>query len=263
VIAWFQRNPLIAALCALAAALAVLIGLETGFGTGLRNALPPARRAVPAEAKLLPPVIATAPEQAYPETAARPIFTPTRRPAPEGAAVAKGSLTPGQFVLQGVTIAGNNRIALLREKASGRIVRVVRGGEVSGTNGIKVAEVQATSVTLTQGGDKEVLSLDVQKPTGAPSAAMPVGPFSGAAPAQPQPPASPAGMAPAPAQPGVPVAPSQFQAAPTPRIGAAAAGQPVTPGANAPVPAAPQSTAAPMTPEELLARRRARRTQTQ
>ena len=257
-IAWFQRNPLVAALCALAAALAVVIGLETGFGTGLGNVLPPARRTVPAEAKLLPPVIATAPEQAYPETAARPIFTGTRRPAPEGAAVAKGSLTPGQFVLQGVTIVGDNRIALLREKASGRILRVERGREV---NGIKVAEVEAASVTLTQGGDKEVLSLDVQKPTGPPSAAMPVGPFSGAAPAQP--PASPAGQPPPPAQPGAPMAPSQFQAAPTPRIGAAAAGQPVTSGANAPAPAAPQATTAPMSPEELLARRRARRTQTQ
>ena len=47
-----------------------------------------------------------APEQAYPETVARPLFIPTRRPAPEAPVAAQGALQKGQFVLQGVDRRG-------------------------------------------------------------------------------------------------------------------------------------------------------------
>ena len=47
-----------------------------------RAALAATKTAAASEVKLLPPIAPVVPDQAYPETAARPIFTPTRRPAP-------------------------------------------------------------------------------------------------------------------------------------------------------------------------------------
>ena len=230
------------------------------FGTGLHSVLNPGtpRKAVPAEAKLLPPLAALTPEQAYPETATRPLFTPTRRLAPEAAAVGQSTFQPGQFVLQGVTIAGDTRIALLREKSSGRTHRVELGREI---NGIKLAEVQPEQITLTQGGQTEVLTLSVQKAGGATAAAaLPQGPFAGPPPPQAPPPVA-TGVGPPPAQAPVPMGiPGVTPGIPSP----SSTGFPPIPGAANPLqqPSTPPPAAGtPMSPEELLARRRARRTQ--
>lgn len=245
-------------LAVLAAVLVVVIGMELGFGTRLRSALNSSpKRAAAAEAKLLPPLIATAPEQAYPETATRPLFTPTRRPAPEAVVATQSTFQRGQFLLQGVTIVGDNRIALLREKSTGRTHRVERGREV---NGIKVAEIQPEAVTLAQGSETEVLTLDVQKVGAAPAGAgaVPLGPFAG--PASPPPQAPPPGTAPL-AQPvaSMPI-PARIPGAPVMPSGGVPAPASV-PAANPTQPSVPEATTNPMSPEELLARRRARRTQ--
>lgn len=249
---WFQRHPLSVSLSALAAVLVIVIGLEMGFGTGLRSALSTSspRKPAPAEAKLLPPVVAIAPEQAYPETAGRPLFTPTRRPAPEAPAVAQTTFKRDQFVLQGVTIVGDNRIALLREKANGRVHRVERGREV---NGIKVVEIQPEVVTLAQGGEREVLALTVQKQTAAPAGAVQLGPFGGA----PAAPAAPAAAAAAPPPAQTPTVPANPMAGGT--TGGAFFNRPAQPAPGQAAPAQPAT--APLSPEELLARRRARRSQ--
>jgi len=256
-IAVFQRRPLAFSLAVTAAVLAAIIVIELGVGGGLREALAPssAKRAVAAEAKLLPPVVATAPEQAYPETTARPLFLPTRRPAPVATAEDRKAFVQGQFVLQGVTVAGDTRIALLREKANGRLHRVERGREV---NGIQVIEIQPEGVTLAQGGEREVLSLQVQRPTGAPVAASQAGPFAPTLPPPGTPQAAVAGQA-APAASAALVAP-QSQAAPAVRADAIPLQPGVPPTTSGANPMAREQ-AAPMTPEELLARRRARRTQ--
>ena len=238
---WAQRNPLLVALAAVALMLAVAIGLEAVFGSSVTSALDSAgrKRAVPAEAKLLPPLAAISPEQAYPETAARPLFLPTRRPAPEAPASAQGALQKGQYILQGVIIVGDNRIAMLREKSSGHIHRVEQGKEV---NGIKVVAIERDNVTLASGSDEEKLPLTVQKPAGAPSAVQ-AGPF-GVAP--------PGAVPPAPVQPPQPGA---FNPA-----GPGAAPMPAPVGANPAARPVPEATAAgptPLTPEEALARRRA------
>ena len=82
-IAAFQRRPLVVSLAVLAVALAAVIVLELVLGAGDRAALtsPDGKRARAVEGKLLPPLVASAPEQAYPEITARPLFLPTRRPA--------------------------------------------------------------------------------------------------------------------------------------------------------------------------------------
>jgi hypothetical protein len=257
VTAWMKRRPLLAALAGIAMLLAVAVGLELAFGVSSSNADgAPARAAAPPDAKLLPPVVAQAPDLAFPEMAARPLFTPTRRPAPPDPTAGRGSFTRGQFVLQGVITDGDQRTAMLKEKATGRVFRVDRGKDV---NGIVVERIEPTEVTLAMGGEHESLALLVQRldgkvVPGAPAGAAPAespGPFGG-------PPAAPA------AAPGAPGAP-QAQGAPLAAAPAArsAPGTPLPPSpANPAATGGSQPTAQPMSPEELLARRRARRNQT-
>jgi general secretion pathway protein N len=251
---WLQRNPLIAALGLLAVALIVVLAIEVRLGARSQPDVP-AKRGAAAEAALLPPLPAVAPEQAYAETTTRPIFVPTRRPAPELAVASAPTFQRGQFTLQGVIIAGNNRTAMLRQKAGGRMHRVEAGREI---DGVKVVQIDPHAVTLGVGEEREVVPLVVQRP-GAPGAAPPTplagatqGPFgapSSGFPGRPPMPAVPPGGQPLTA--GGPAFPAPGQPVP---------GQP---GPGAPTAAAPDSAqpAAPMSPEELLARRRARRAQ--
>ena len=244
------RRPFIAGLAVLAIALGVLLAFEIGEASRQRVPPAPVRTAAAPQAKLLPPITATPPDQAYPETVARPLFTPTRRPAPTVAAAAAPAFNRGQFQLLGVIIAGKSKTAMLKEKASGRVHRVEEGREV---NGLKVAGIERESVTLALGGESEKVPLQVQKATpGAPQPAAATGPFGGPAQAAPH-------AAPPPAPPQPPVA---TPAPPTAQLSpGAAAFLGIAPGAaGAPAGAAPNSGAA-LTPEELLARRRARRAQ--
>jgi general secretion pathway protein N len=245
-----QRQPLAVVLAALAVALLVAIGFETGFGSRLGPSISAgiSKPAAPIDAKLLPPLAAADPDQLYPEMGARPLFVPLRRPAPAAEQPGASTLKRGQFVLQGVAIAGDTKIALLREKSSGHIHRVEKGREI---NGMKLAEVSPESVTLAQGSESEVLPLQVLKP-GAGSAAAQVGPFG-----------PPGGGAPAANAGGAPTAASPNPLAPGARPTGSAPPQaqfgPM--GVNPQAGAVPQATTAPLSPEELLARRRARRAQ--
>jgi hypothetical protein len=211
------------------------------------------------------------PDQEYAETGARPLFSPTRRPAPALAQANVGSMAKGQFILTGVISAGGMKIALLREKASGRVVRVEQGKDV---NGITVAQIEPEQVTLAQGGDQEVVPLLVTKgapaaPTPAvPAAPVAAGPFAAPAAPNPAPGANPAARPPGPAVAQPPPsrrprhrlarirtcfsAPSGWPHA-RQQLHSSSAGSHDWHAAN--------SQAAPLTPEELLARRRARRTQ--
>jgi hypothetical protein len=208
------------------------------------------------------------PDQEYAETGNRPLFISTRRPAPAQVTPATASaMSKGQFILTGVTIAGAMKIALLREKSSGRVVRVEQGKDV---NGITVAQIDPEQVTLTQGGDQEVVQLLVAKGAAAPpvppqAAAPSAGPFApsaGAAPPPPAPGANPTQRAQppvsAPAPPGAPppVNPNTLFG---PRPGGLTPGNSYVPDPTTATP--PASQAAPLSPEELLARRRARRNQ--
>jgi len=242
---WLSRNPLAALLAAVAVLLAVVIAAEATLGGGHFATPGEPKQAAPAEARLLPPLPVASPES-YPETGSRPLFIATRRPAPEAPSAAQNSFQKGQFILQGVIVVGDNRVAMLREKSSGKIHRVEQGRDV---NGIKVAQITPEEVTLTLGADREVLPLLVGKGGAAQHQPVPVQPMGGLflpnepAPAQPNPNPVPA-AAPVPGQPFVP---------PTP----------LPPGTANPIGRAPVAGdgGAALTPEELLARRRARRGQ--
>jgi len=271
---FLRRNPLVAALAGAALLLLVALALEWHFARPALD-LGAARRASAADAKLLPAMAPVAPEQAYPETAARPLFTPTRRPAPEAAAQQQAAFQPGQFALLGVIMVGDNRVAMLREKSTGRIHRLSRGGEV---NGIKLAGIERDSVTLAAGGQQERVPLLVQKagapgatpggpgiPGGVAAQATLQGPFGGAAAPGGHAPTAPSPGFPVPNfNPGVPVPPGAQAAVPQHVQPPAPAGSPPTiafPGAT-PAPAAAPDPNAGLSPEEILARRRARRAQT-
>jgi len=236
---WIKRNPVTTLLALVVAVLAVAIAAEALLRERISGpvAAAPSKHPPANQAKLLPPLMVANAEQDYPETAGRPLFIPTRRPAPSVEGAGQQRFQKGQFTLQGVISSGNLRIAMLREKANGHIHRVEQGQDV---NGIKVERVEPEIVTLSQGGDREALPLLVGKaaPNAAAGAQNHAGPF---VPAPPPPPEPPNAGAPVPGQPFVP---------PTPLPG-----QPGNPLARpAPNPAAGQ-----LTPEELLARRRARR----
>jgi len=246
---WLRANPLLTLLGVAGLLLAIVIALEAAFGSSLGKVMQAGggRRAVPAEAQLLPPLAAVGPEVAYPETVERPLWVPTRRPAPEAPAAA--NVQKGQYVLQGVIVVGDNRIAMLREKSSGKVHRVEAGKDF---NGMKVVAIEKESVTLGLGNDEEKLVLNVLKPMGPLPPAVPAGPFATA-------PAIPAAPPPAP---GTPLGPGQPAGA-APGFGTI--GNPagaVNPAAR-PVPQAAAAAPAPLSPEEALARRRAARRQQQ
>lgn len=252
-IALVKRQPIIAALAIAAAALVAAIGLETGFGTRLSRAIPAgvSKPAAPFEARLLPPLAASDAERLYPEMAARPLFVPLRRPAPPPEAVAQSTFKRGQFVLQGVIISGGMRIALLREKSTGKIHRVEQGNEVGG---VKVAQIDPETVTLAQGSEQEVLPLQVLRVGSTSAVPVTPGPFGPAAG-----PGAPPQAGGVPVSPGNPVAPSAaVPGSPNPGVPKASFGPQV---ANPSAQAVPQATTSSMSPEELLARRRARRAQ--
>lgn len=258
-----RRNPIIAGLGVLCAVLLTIVIFELATASGAASGTV-GRKAAPAEARLLPPLAAAAPEQLYPESVNRPLWIPTRRPAPPVEAT-RASFARGQFILQGVTIAGDTRIAMLKEKTSGRIYRVEAGRDV---NGLQVAEVLPERVTLSQGAEREVLELRVQRAAAAPGA-----PVSQPAPTSgPFAPSAGAGLsAPVPGSVPIPTAAPAYSSPFGPGAPHAAGGPmpspPTAPGSSPGVvnpsatPVPQGTTAAPMTPEELLARRRARRNQ--
>jgi hypothetical protein len=270
--ALLKRYPLASALAILAIVLVAVLALEVASGASIAQRLSGGASSRPAviQTKLLPTIAAANPEQEYSEFAGRPLFTPTRRPAPpQAVAGGPATMAKGQFTLAGVTIAGETRIALLREKSSGRTVRVEQGKEV---NGITVAKIEPDQVTLAQAGDQEVVPMLVSK-AAAPPAGMPVPAAPAAGPFAPPPGAAP------PVQPGAnpvsrpanaPAAQPPAPAAQPPLFGPGGFGPFRAPGAATPQPSPvqdpttatpPVSQAAPLTPEELLARRRARRNQ--
>jgi hypothetical protein len=214
----------------IALGLVAVLVLENQFGQSTAGQGPRAPARV-AEAKLLPAFRLPPEQQAGAETLARPLFVPGRRPSPPAASAGEGAIKKGQFILQGTTIVGPLSIALLMEVSSRTIHRVERGAELKG---MTVADISAEKVVLKAGGDSETLTLQVAKGKGTAAAAVQSGPF-GSPPAAAVAPTAivrPAGAAPASRAAGALSAPMSTRAT-------------------------PESSA--MTPEEIIARRRAAR----
>jgi len=142
-----------------AAVLALVIGVEHYLGSEEPAAVPRAPAKV-ADARMLPPFTLAAADQVAPETAERPLFIPTRRPAPPAATV-QPTMRKGQFALTGVTVSSEASFAFLRELSTGKTKSVRKGAEV---NGLRVDAVEPRRVVLRQGEETEDLFLAIQSP---------------------------------------------------------------------------------------------------
>ena len=236
------------------AVLAGVIGAELYFGQSPAESGPAAPARV-VEAKLLKPFALPAESLAGTETTGRPLFLPGRRPAPPATAADAAVMKKGQYVLQGTTVVGDLAFAMLKEVSGGKVHRVQKGARL---NDLTLTEVGPTHAVLSLGSDSENIPLLVAKATpqqAAAAAAAAGGPFGGgAAPARPaasgaRPPAQvpiagstarPPGSAPVGFQPTITVQPPSAAAAPIPRL-------------------TPNEDISKLTPEEILARRRAAR----
>ncbi len=134
-----------------------VIGWETDWGRLLiaDAATDSKQRIASLDSKILP-AYSLAPMTAhYKETVERPLFIPTRRPAPASTA-SLTTMKKGQFKLAGTTVGAEVSVAYLYEAATNKTHRVNMGSDI---NGINVATVEATKVVLQLGDDREELSL--------------------------------------------------------------------------------------------------------
>ena len=147
---------------ALLSALAVAIGFELDWGRRWIRPIqqidvqpPPFTKPTLTEPFRLPSA------DAFLETAMRPIFVVTRRPAPTIAVEApKPRMKKDQFALTGTTIVPEGKFAHLLEKAGNKSHVLSEGKKI---NGILIKEVRTDRVVLTQHDDTETVMLNVAK----------------------------------------------------------------------------------------------------
>jgi general secretion pathway protein N len=178
----------------------VAIGVETTIGRGIGPAVMDKRMtpARVADANLLPAFSMPAIDQAFAETVARPLFVPTRRPAPPGAQANPN--WKGKFILLGTSVTkALGDIAMLKEIATNKTFSVRSGQQI---NGITVDSVKPDRVTLKQGEDTEEVLMRTQGsprlPPGTPAVPPPGAPAPGTMPLPPAPLTPPRAAAPQP-----------------------------------------------------------------
>ena len=179
-----RRYGVTAVLSALLVGVAAVIGYEIDWGqSGSAPVVVPTKVAAQnSEQALLPSYVLPPIDPTYKETVERPLFIPTRRPAPEGTALAAGSMKKGQYKLTGTSINSTMTVAYLVETASGKALRALKGAEVGQGSGIKVDTVEATRVILRQGDETEELTLRTTASPPRPATAVVAAP---SAPGQP------------------------------------------------------------------------------
>ena len=85
------------------------------------------------------------------ETTRRPLFTASRRPQPPRGQRRREVAGLAGYVLAGVVIAGNTRIAMLRSRTGAGNLRVRVGDKVAGWT---VAAIDSRSVTVRRDGEQ-------------------------------------------------------------------------------------------------------------
>ena len=189
---FWQRYGLTTMLGAAALSLVGAMGVETGWGNAIRPPLPKATGGPHS-----PETLATMPAFQLPpldigfkETADRPLFTPTRRPAAVNLAANTPAMKKGQFKLNGTSVSNELALAFLFEMATGKTVRITKGKEI---NGMTLETVEAGRIVLKQGEETEELTLrTAASPPVPPKPATPTPvpgtvPANSGAPSNPQP----------------------------------------------------------------------------
>jgi hypothetical protein len=105
------------------------------------------------------------PLETLPQTRARPLFETSRRPPPKGPGVTPEAVTGvvllGQYVVNGVVLAGNSRVLLLRDIVADKSLRVREGDMLAGWI---VASVDGAAVTLARNGERQTTPLTSEPP---------------------------------------------------------------------------------------------------
>ena len=157
---WLRRYGVTALLAASGVGIAAMIGYEMDWGHSAALTDVPTRKTVAsnAEQALLPSYTMPPIDPTYQETVERPLFIPTRRPAPAGSTTV-ASMRKGQYKLTGTAINAGMTVAYLVEISTGKGLRANLGAEVLQSGGIKIDKVEATRVVLRQGDETEELTL--------------------------------------------------------------------------------------------------------
>lgn len=126
------------------------------------------RRPVTADASApLPPAQAAerevfhlAPLGSFRNITSRPLFTATRRPAPASAETDNktGAARPGPFLLTGVIIADEARLAFIRDQRGGAQYQVGIGAQVEGWT---VEAIHPDRVIVVRAGERAEIGLEV------------------------------------------------------------------------------------------------------
>jgi hypothetical protein len=114
----------------------------------------------PPSIKTLPPI------DAYAEVSQRPLFSPTRQPAPPQATPDTAGNVNGFFVTA-IVLDGNQRVATIQHGRPPALARVVEGQTVEGWI---VQSIQAEGVVLQRGGMAQELKLKDRPPSQRPQA---------------------------------------------------------------------------------------------
>jgi general secretion pathway protein N len=113
--------------------------------------------------------------ESYAEVTARPLFSPSRRPAPPQVAQGR-SLDAGSLVLSGIILTSEARLALVQPGKGAKTMRLSEGQEVQGWI---VQSILPDRIVLRRGASEHEIKLrdDAQRaaaaPSGAPGASAP------------------------------------------------------------------------------------------
>lgn len=164
----FEQSGPLTWLLAACAGWALLLWLAALLGLG--NAVAPTP-SIAADTPLPQAAVASpdriGPLAQYAEAAARPVFTSDRRPrsflatGPDGDVAAGMQSQSLDFILTGVLISPQLRMAFLQPTGGGESVRVREGASPEGASGWRLVEVQPRRAVFAGGGGESSLDLRV------------------------------------------------------------------------------------------------------
>jgi len=157
------RVPFILAWTGVNLAIAAALGSLLSWGGRMNPELPPieAGKPAPVAFDVIPDYALPRLEQRFRQTLERPLFVPTRRPAPPPPPPPpppKPTMKKGQFQLMGTMILPEASYVWLRDVESGKTRRVEMGQTI---NGILIAAVGPERVTMSQYDDEEIVRMKV------------------------------------------------------------------------------------------------------